>query len=297
MARKIETIDQFNRFFGQPALHPHVSIMDLSRAEASLFAPSELGMYCVVMLDAPFGEIRLRNSSIRYGTGTIITIKPGDTISIDLDPATRPKGWVLAFHPELIANTGLGRDFYMFNFFDFEVSEALELRETERRVMMNCFANINAELYAPDDELTGHMLRLGIGQMLSYCRRYFERQFDTRKLKDNDFLIRLESILDNYLGASEIASLNGLPTVAWCAEQFHLSANYFGEMVKRQAHITAQEYIHGKLLEKAKAMLLHSNLPISDIAEQLGFTYSNHFTRFFRTKTGMSPSDYRKEKL
>lgn len=294
MTRKIETIDQFNRFFGQPTLHQHVSVADLSRADLSLFAPTDLGMYCVVMLDAAFGELHLRNSSIRYGTGTVFTMKPGDIVSMDLDPSARPKGWMLAFRPELIANTGLGRDFYMFNFFDYEVSEALELKETERRVMMNCFANINAELYSPDDELTGHMLRLGIGQMLSYCRRYYERQFDTRKLKNNDFLIKLESILDNYIGASEMSSRNGQPTVAWCAEQFHLSPNYFGEMVKRQAHMTAQEYIHGKLLEKAKALLRHSDLSVSDVAEQLGFTYSNHFTRFFRTKTGMSPSDYRR---
>lgn len=294
MVRKIENIDQFNRYFGQPTLHPHVSVADLGRADASIFSPTDLGMYCVVMLDTAFGEIHLRNSSMRYNAGSVFTMKPGDIVSIDLDPASCTKGRVLAFRPELIANTGLGRDFYMFNFFDYEVSEALELSETDRRVMMNCFANINAELHAPDDELTGHMLRLGIGQMLSYCRRYYERQFDLRKLKQNDFIIRLESILDNYIGASEMASLHGQPTVAWCAEQFHLSPNYFGEMVKRQAHITAQEYIHGKLLEKAKALLLHSELPVSEIAEQLGFSYSNHFTRFFRTKTGMSPSDYRK---
>lgn len=294
MIRIIESIDQFNRFFGQPTLHPHVSVVDLGRADASLFTPTDFGMYCVAMLDSAFGELHLRNSSISYGAGTVFTMKPGDIVSADLETAVRPKGWMLAFRPELIANTGLGRDFYMFNFFDYDVSEALELKDSERRVMMNCFANINAELYAPDDELTGHMLRLGIGQLLSYCRRYYERQFDIRKLENNDFIIRLESILDNYIGASEMASLHGQPTVAWCAEQFHLSPNYFGEMVKRQAHITAQEYIHGKLLEKAKALLRHSELSVSEIAEQLGFTYSNHFTRFFRNKTGISPSDFRR---
>lgn len=287
------TIDQFNRYFGQPTLHPHVSVVDLGRADIRQFYPTDLGMYCVVMLETAFGEIHLRGTSMRYGAGTVLTIKPGDIVSVDFDPSVRPQGQMLAFSPELIANTGLGRDFYMFNFFDYEVSEALELQEAERHVMTNCFANINAELHAPDDELTGHMLRLGIGQMLSYCRRYYERQFDTRKFKNNDFVTRLESLLDNYIGASEMTSLNGQPTVAWCAEQFHLSPNYFGDMVKRQTHITAQEYIHGKLIEKAKAMLRHSSLSIGEIADQLGFAYSNHFTRFFKTKTGMSPSEYR----
>ena len=296
MIRKIENIDQFNRFFGQPTLHPHVSVVDLGRADSSLFSPTDFGMYCVALLDTEFGEIRLRNSGISYGAGSVLTIKPGDIVSADVGTGVHPKGRMLVFRQELIADTGLGRDFHMFNFFDYDVSEALELSESERRVMLNCFANIGSELYAPDDEFTGHMLRLGIGQLLSYCRRYYDRQFDVRKLRKNDFIIKLESLLNNYIGASEMSSMLGYPTVAWCAGQFNLSPNYFGEMVKRQTHITAQEYIHGKILEKAKAMLLHSDQPVNEIAEQLGFAYSNHFTRFFRTRTGMSPSDYRKKR-
>ncbi|MBQ0087414.1 MAG: AraC family transcriptional regulator [Bacteroidales bacterium] len=296
MIRKIENIDQFNRFFGQPTLHPHVSVVDLGRADLSLFSPTDFGMYCVALLDTEFGEIRLRNSGISYGAGSVLTIKSGDIVSADVGTGVHPKGRMLVFRQELIADTGLGRDFHMFNFFDYDVSEALELSESERRVMLNCFANIGSELYAPDDEFTGHMLRLGIGQLLSYCRRYYDRQFDVRKLRKNDFIIKLESLLNNYIGASEMSSMLGYPTVAWCAGQFNLSPNYFGEMVKRQTHITAQEYIHGKILEKAKAMLLHSDQPVNEIAEQLGFAYSNHFTRFFRTRTGMSPSDYRKKR-
>lgn len=296
MIRKIENIDQFNRFFGQPTLHPHVSVVDLGRADLSLFSPTDFGMYCVALLDTDFGEIRLRNSGISYGASSVLTIKSGDIVSADVGTGVHPKGRMLVFRQELIADTGLGRDFHMFNFFDYDVSEALELSESERRVMLNCFANIGSELYAPDDEFTGHMLRLGIGQLLSYCRRYYDRQFDVRKLRKNDFIIKLESLLNNYIGASEMSSMLGYPTVAWCAGQFNLSPNYFGEMVKRQTHITAQEYIHGKILEKAKAMLLHSDQPVNEIAEQLGFAYSNHFTRFFRTRTGMSPSDYRKKR-
>lgn len=295
MIRKIDNIDQFNRLFGQPTLHPYVSVVDLDRADLSLFAPADFGMYSVALLDNDFGEIRLRNSVLNYRAGSVITMKPGDIISADIRTTVYPKGRMLVFCHELIADTGLGRDFYMFNFFDYDAPDALVLNETERRVMMNCFANISSELYTPDDEFTGHMLRLGIGQLLSYCRRYYDRQFDIRKLQNNDFVIKLESLLNNYIGASEMSSIHGQPTVAWCAEQFGLSPNYFGEMVKRQTHITAQEYIHGKLLEKAKAMLLHSNQPVNEIAEQLGFAYSNHFTRFFRAKTGMSPSEYRKK--
>lgn len=294
MAVKVENIEQFNQYFSQQTLHPLVSVADLAKADLSLFDPTDFGMYCVVLMDVDFGELVLRGSCMRYRAGTVFTMKPGDVVSMNLDLTVRPRGWMLAFRPELIVNTGLGRDFYMFNFFDYEVFEALELYESERRVMLNCFSNINAELHAPNDEMTGHMLRLGIGQLLSYCRRYYDRQFDTRKLKNSDLIHKLDSLLDTYLASQDMTRRLGQPTVAWCSSQFHLSPNYFGDMVKRELNITAQEYIHGKILERAKNLIADSDLSVSQVAQVLGFTYSNHFTRFFRTKTGMSPTDYRK---
>lgn len=294
MAVKVENIEQFNQYFSQQTLHPLVSVADLAKADLSLFDPTDFGMYCVVLMDVDFGELVLRGSCMRYRAGTVFTMKPGDIVSMNLDLTVRPRGWMLAFRPELIVNTGLGRDFYMFNFFDYEVFEALELYESERRVMLNCFSNINAELHAPNDEMTGHMLRLGIGQLLSYCRRYYDRQFDTRKLKNSDLIHKLDSLLDTYLASQDMTRRLGQPTVAWCSSQFHLSPNYFGDMVKRELNITAQEYIHGKILERAKNLIADSDLSVSQVAQVLGFTYSNHFTRFFRTKTGMSPTDYRK---
>lgn len=292
----VENIDQYNLYFHQPSLHPLVSVADLSKADFSLFQPTDFGMYCVVLMDAEFGELILRGQSMHYRAGTIFTMKPGDVVKMQLTPGVHPKGWMLVFRPEMIENTGLGRDFYMFNYFDYEVLEALELTEQEKRVIMNCYQNINAELHAPNDEFTGHMLRLGMGQLLSYCRRYYDRQFDTRKLKNSDMLAKLDSMLDGYLSSPDMTRRYGQPTVAWCSSQFHLSSNYFGDMVKRQLHITAQEYIQGKIVERAKYLMGERNLSVSEVAEQLGFSYSNHFTRFFRRKTGISPSQFRKNK-
>lgn len=295
MVSKIESIDQFNRYFGQPTHHPLVSVGNLADADLSLFEPTDFGMYCVVLMDADFGELLLRNSCMRYEAGTVFTMKPGHVVSMNLDHSVRPKGWMLAFRPELIVNTGLGRDFYMFNFFDYEVFEALKLFEGERRVILNCFNTIMSELRAPDDEFTGHMLRLGIGQLLSYCRRFYDRQFDTKKVKASELVLQLDSILDSYLAdGSELPRRFGPPQVAWCSNQFHLSANYFGDVVKHELGITAKEYIRNKVVEKAKSLLADQQLSVNAVASRLGFNYPNHFTRFFLNATGMTPSEFRK---
>lgn len=293
----VRSIEQYNRYFHQSTSHPLVSVARLEEADLSLFVPTDFGMYCVVLMDVDFGELVKDGAGMRYRAGTIFTLKPGEVVSMNLDPTVAPKGWMLVFHPQLIVNTGLGRDFYMFNYFDNHVSKALELTESERSVMINCFANIDAELHAPDDELTGHMLRLGIGQLLSYCKRFFERQFDKKNQRQSDFIRRLDTLLDTYLApGSPLPRQFGQPTVAWCSEQFHLSPNYFGDVVKRELHITAQQYIGRKVVERAKSLLANPTQSINDISDALGFSYANHFTRFFRKHTGLSPTQFRRQR-
>lgn len=291
----IESIDQYNRYFHQPTYHPLVSVADLSLADLSLFDPIDFGMYCVVLMEVDFGELVLRGKKMRYRGGTIFTMKPGDVVMMHLDPGVRPRGKMLVFRPELLNGTGLGRDFYMFNFFEYEVTDALELYESERHVAINSFNNIKAELQAPDDEFTSHMLRLGIAQLLTSCRRFYERQFDTKKMHNSEMMTQLDNLLDNYLsGESDLPRLLGQPNVAWCANQFNLSANYFGDLVRREINMTAQAYIQQKVIEKAKSLLADRSLSINDIATRLGFSYANHFTRFYRNKEGISPTEERK---
>ena len=243
----VKNIEQFNHYFHQPTYHPQVSVARLQDADLSLFDPTDFGMYCVVLMEVDFGELVLRDNCMRYRAGTMFTMKPGDIVSMNLDSRVKPHGWMLAFRPEQLNGTGLGRDFYMFNFFEYKVAEALELYDTERRVIINCFNNIDTELKAPDDELTSHMLRLGIGQMLTFCRRFFERQFDMQDRRPSDIMRKFDNLLDNYLSSgSDMSRRLGPPSVAWCAAQFNLTPAYFGDIIRREIGITAQTYYTGQ---------------------------------------------------
>lgn len=295
---RVENIEQFNHYFHQPTYHPQVSVARLQDADLSLFEPTDFCMYCVVLMEVDFGELVLHDTCMRYRGGTMFTMKPGDVVSMNLDSRVKPHGWMLAFRPEQLNGTGLGRDFYMFNFFEYKVAEALELFDCERRVIINCFNNIYTELQAPDDELTSHMLRLGIGQLLTCCRRFYDRQFDTKNLHSSDLGKRLDKMVDEYLseGSNKLRT-QGPPTVAWCAEQFHLTPSYFGDVVRREMGITPQAFLQTKLIDRAKSLLASQELTINEIAEELGFSYPNHFARLFRQKTGMSPSAFRKQLL
>ena len=84
-----------------------------------------------------------------------------------------------------------------------------------------------------------------------------------------------------------------MPSVAYCAGQLNLSANYFGDLVKRETGKLPQEYIQAKLIDIAKEKVLDISKPISEIAYEIGFKYPQHFTRLFKQYVGQSPKDYR----
>lgn len=294
MVTNIDSLEQFNRYFNQPTYHPLVGVARLSDADLQLFEPTNFNMYCVVLMEASFGQLILRDKAMRYKAGTIFTMKPGDIVSMQLDMNVKPQGYILAFRPELIEGTGLGRDFYMFNFFDYDVMDALELTDNERTVARSCFNNINNELEAKDDEFTSHMLRLCIGQLLTSCRRFYDRQFDTSQMHSSELIRKLDALIDNYLSNENLSQRNMIqPSVAWCANHFNLSPNYFGDLVRKESNVSAQNYIQMKIIDKAKSLLCDKSKSINDIASQLGFSYANHFTRFFRNKTGLTPTEFR----
>lgn len=289
----VRNMDEYNSYFHQKTSHPLVAVGELARADLRLFEPTDFGMYCVVLMDENFGELQRNGESIRYRAGTLFSLRPGQEVSMNLDYTVRPRGWMLAFRPELLEKTGLGRDFYMFNFFQSNADEAVELSDTERGIILNCFANIFAELNTPSDYLSDQLIRLGIGQLLSYFKRFHERQFTESTAQGGSLVQKLDMMVDNYLSSGQPAQ-KGQPTVAWCAEQFNLSPNYFGDLVKKELHTTAQDYLQEKIISAAKRLLLDTSLSVNEVAEELGFSYANHFSRMFAKRTGVSPLKFRK---
>lgn len=291
--RILNCITDFNHYFSAQTLHPQVAVAELFRADFSLFDTKVYDMYALIMIDGVFGELIRDGKPLPYTKGSLVTIRPGQSIEMKMDYTTKPQGWMLAFKPELLEKTGLGRDFYMFSYFNSDYSEAIRLTDMEYGVIKNCFANLYAELNTPKDHLSGQMIRLGIDTLLSYVKRYFEKQHTTSVLRSETLVGKLDTLLDKYLG-SGLPAQHGQPTVTWCATQFNLSPNYFGDMIKKEVHITAQEYIRGKIVSHAQVLLRQTNMTINEIAEELGFAYPNHFTRMFHKATGYTPLKYRK---
>ncbi|WP_320053552.1 helix-turn-helix transcriptional regulator [uncultured Acetobacteroides sp.] len=289
---KLDNISQYNSMRGVETLHPLVSVVDMSKANPTKSLRINFGFYCVFLKDVKCGELKYGCNYYDYQEGTLVFVAPGQVVGINSNDIVEPKGWALLFHPDLIRGTSLGHNIKNYSFFSYEVNEALHLSEKERQIIIDCLLKIDYELRQSIDTHSKTLIANNIELLLNYCMRFYDRQFITRSNVNKDILQKFENLLNEYF-SSEIPQRLGLPTVKYCAEKIHLSANYFGDLIKKETGKSAQEYIQLKLIDIAKERVFDTSKSIGEIAYELGFKHSQHFSRMFKNETGYTPNQYR----
>jgi len=290
---KLDNIYQFNTLRGIETLHPLVSVFEFSKMKLIPEARAHYGFYCVFLKEAVCGELKYGCNYYDYQEGTLVFIAPGQVVGIGSKPGSpKPEGWALLFHPDLIRGTSLGRNIKQYTFFSYEANEALHISERERLIIIDCLNKIDHELNQSIDKHSKTLIANNIELLLNYCLRFYDRQFITRGTVNKDILVKFERLLDNYFH-SEITQIHGLPTVKYCAGLLNLSANYFGDLIKKETGRSAQEYIQLKLIDIAKERIFDTSKSISEIAYGLGFKHPQHFSRMFKNETGYAPNEYR----
>jgi AraC-like DNA-binding protein len=290
---RINTVSEHDAFYHKENLHPLVSVIDFSETFPEVYASRmNFGFYAVYLKDVRCGDIKYGRDTYDYQDRTLIFVAPGQIINVSIDQEYKPQGFALLFHPDLLYGTSLGKHIDDYNFFFYESREALHLSEKERRIVLDCFSKIKYELEQGTDKHSKMLITANIELFLSYCVRFYDRQFVTRADVNKDILTRFERMLYNYF-ESDKPQTAGLPAVSYCADELHLSPNYFGDLLKRETGKTPLEYIQLKVMSMAKEKILNSNKSVSEIAYELGFKYPQHFTRAFKKFTGHSPLEYR----
>jgi len=286
------SIKEYNAFNNNETLHPLVSVVHLDKADPRRNRRLRYEFYTVFLKKIHCGDLRYGLGNYDYEEGTLIFLAPGQVIGQNNDNYYQPEGVALVFHPDLIANTSLGKKISDYHFFSYAVSEALHLSEQERKIILDCVSKIEYELQHAIDKHSKQSIVSNIELFINYCTRFYDRQFITREVVNKGVLERFEQALDNYFSSDKPQNI-GLPSVSWCAEELNLSTNYFGDLIKKETGVSAQEYIQSKVINVAKARIFDQDKSISEVAYELGFKYPQHFTRLFKQKTGVTPNEYR----
>ena len=290
---KVNSVTEYNNMVGQETLHPLVSVIDFAKVEPFAFSKTQINVYAIFLKDIKCGNITYGINDYDYEEGTLIFVGPGQVYGIDSKGEKRQAaGNALIFHPDLIHGTSLGKHINDYTFFSYEVNEALHLSAREREVINDCFIKIKYELEHAIDSHSKTLIVSYIELFLNYCRRFYERQFNTRSHVNKDILVRFEKVLKDYF-SSEQPMEEGLPSVRYCAEKLFISPNYLGDLLKKETGKSAQEHIHLKMIDVAKEKIFDAKKSISEIAYELGFKHPQHFTRMFKKQVGMSPSEFR----
>ena len=290
---KIDSIDAYNKMRGIETLHPLITVINLSKTKPMPAQTFNFGLYAIFLKELKCGELKYGRNNYDFQEGTLVFIAQGQVLGVQPNITTfQPSGWALLFHPDLIKGTSLGKKIHEYNFFSYDVNEALHLSEKERHIVLYCFTKIQNEMEQSIDKHSRTLITSNIELFLNYCTRFYDRQFVTRDHSNKGILEKFEDILNAYFTEDKSQKI-GLPTVAYCASELNLSPNYFGDIIKSETGITAQEYIQTKVIDFAKERIFDHEKSISEIAYELGFNYPQHFTRVFKQKVGMSPSEYR----
>lgn len=291
----IATVGDYNAHWGIENRHPLVNVLEGSQITRPIpNCRKNFGLYVIFLKDVLCADyLKYGRQEYDYQENTLVFVSPGQVFGYPADGSTyQTKGWCLYFSPDLLRGTQLGRHMKDYSFFSYDVHEALHLSLQERETLIDCLKKIDDEINNGMDSHSNTIIASAIELFLNYCLRFYDRQFITRKKANKDILTRFEELLDGYF-TSEKPQTYGTPTVAYCAEQLHLSANYFGDLIKKETGKSAQEYVQRKIMDTAKDMLTHSDKHINEIAYALGYQYPQYFSRAFKKAVGCTPNQYR----
>ncbi len=293
---RVKTIAAFHKMKGLPAPeHPLISLFDYSKVSCS----SEIhhkqmvfDFYHISCKRSTGARYKYGQGHYNFGNGVMFFIAPNQVFGIEpiAEIAAPRSGWILMIHPDFLWNTSLAKTIKQFEFFNYEVNEALFLSEKEEATLAGIVRNIETEYQGNIDKFSQGIIISQTETLLTYADRFYQRQFITGKLRHHHLLESFEKHLNDYL---EKSSGSGLPSVQYLADLLHLSPAYLSSMLKTLTGQTAQQHIHEKLIEKAKERLSTTRLSVSEIAYELGFEHMQSFSKLFKSKTSQSPVEFR----
>jgi AraC-like DNA-binding protein len=291
------TISEFHKMSGLPKPeHPLVSLVDYGLVEYQTDEKEITwvqNFYTIGLKRNIQGKFRYGQQQYDFDEGLLSFVSSGQLVHLTVEkPKVKPSGFLLLIHPDFIWKTSLAKNIKQYDFFGYAVNEALFLSEKEEAVITDIFLNIQREYHSNIDKFSQNIIIAQIELLLNYCERFYQRQFLTRKKSSHQILERLENILDKCYNNDKLIE-KGLPTAHDIAGSLNVSPNYLGSLLKALTGLTTQQHIHNKLIEKAKERLSTTNLSVSEIAYELGFEHPQSFSKLFKTKTNLSPLEFR----
>ena len=288
---KVKNVNDYGKYVGCAEQHPLVCVVDYAAVSPVRSSLNDYSVYGIFFHDEAELELAYGRGRYDYKQGTVICVAPGQIGGKEDDGREiELTGWALLFHPDLLHGFPLEKNIKDYSFFDYRINEALHMTYEEQEILVSLMRQIQTELSGKHDELQNAIIVGYIELVLNFCRRFYNRQFMTRKIENSDILVRFDRLLRDYF-EDKLQLTLGMPTVQYCADKLCMSPNYFGDVIKKTTGDTASNHIRRFVIQMAKNGLAAGET-VSQVSDRLGFEYPQHFSRMFKKQEGIPPSEY-----
>ena len=288
---KVKNVNDYGKYVGCAEQHPLVCVGDYAAVSPVRSSLNDYSVYGIFFHDEAELELAYGRGKYDYKQGTVICVAPGQIGGKEDDGREiELTGWALLFHPDLLHGFPLEKNIKDYSFFDYRINEALHMTYEEQEILVSLMRQIQTELSGKHDELQNAIIVGYIELVLNFCRRFYNRQFMTRKIENSDILVRFDRLLRDYF-EDKLQLTLGMPTVQYCADKLCMSPNYFGDVIKKTTGDTASNHIRRFVIQMAKNGLAAGET-VSQVSDRLGFEYPQHFSRMFKKQEGFPPSEY-----
>lgn len=288
---KVKNVNDYGKYVGCAEQHPLVCVVDYAAVSPVRSSLNDYSVYGIFFHDEAELELAYGRGKYDYKQGTVICVAPGQIGGKEDDGREiELTGWALLFHPDLLHGFPLEKNIKDYSFFDYRINEALHMTYEEQEILVSLMRQIQTELSGKHDELQNAIIVGYIELVLNFCRRFYNRQFMTRKIENSDILVRFDQLLRDYF-EDKLQLTLGMPTVQYCADKLCMSPNYFGDVIKKTTGDTASNHIRRFVIQMAKNGLAAGET-VSQVSDRLGFEYPQHFSRMFKKQEGFPPSEY-----
>ncbi|WP_347838768.1 helix-turn-helix transcriptional regulator [uncultured Draconibacterium sp.] len=294
-----KTITEFNKAHGLPEpenplfciANKTLNDNDIKKCVASNEELSYSNQFYLISLKKIVsGEILYGRTKYDCETGTLLFSAPNQTYIVK-NIVVSSESWFIAFHEDFIRGLDIQKRIKKYNFFNYNVNEALHLSPKEEKIIKLIFKGIEAEYNNNQDEFSKEIILSHLEALLKYADRFYKRQFLNRKEINKALFTRFKEVLNDYFESNQLEE-NGIPTVEWLAGKLGVSHRYMRDTIKAETGKTAVDQINLYLVDEAKNLLLVPKASIAETAYMLGFEYPQYFSRLFKKKTGLSPKEY-----
>lgn len=240
------------------------------------------------------GDLTYGRTKYDFTNGALFFIAPRQVLQWEGTAVFDQKGFSINFHEDFLKGTELALDIKKYGFFSYSANEALHLSPKEEKQIELIIQNIELEYKTNQDSFSKDIIISHLSTLLKYAQRFYERQFINRTELSNDLLEQFNQQLEDYFDSGKLME-SGIPSIEQIAVQLSVSQRYLSDTLKKETGKTSTEHLQLYLIDEAKNILLDPKKTVSEVAYELGFEYPPYFSRLFKKKEGISPTEYREK--